>query len=115
VTVWTSAATAAVAGQTWVWWCSCLIIHVVGLSTVNTRFRWQYETAAGVWATFEDNINVSEQEIVVTGEKGSPRTRIYNLAVVFSGMKIRLQTSMSAAVASGGTVEAPQVMGLRTV
>lgn len=110
VTVWTSAAiTGFLNGETWLAFVNCLICHPSGLTTVNTRIRWQIETSAAVFATMEDNINTNQPQTIGAGERSAPYGRFYNILSTMNTPRIRLQMSMSAFVATGGQVEYPRI------
>lgn len=114
VTVSTMASVAAGApGEVWVFVCSCLVCHPSGLSTVNTRFRWQIETSSGVYANLETDININEPQTIAAGQRSSPRTRVYQSTLNMISPTIRLQVSMSAGVATGGQIEYAQVAGYK--
>jgi hypothetical protein len=114
VTVSTMDSVAAGApGEVWVFVCSCLVCHPSGLSTVNTRFRWQIETSTGVYANLETDINTNEPQTIAVGQRSSPRTRVYQSTLSMISPKLRLQVSMSAGVATGGQIEYAQVAGYK--
>lgn len=100
-------------GEVWIFVCSCLVCHPSGLTTVNTRIRWQIETSTNVWADLEANMNTNEPQTIAVGQRSSPRTRTYQATLNMIAPRLRLQVSMSAAVATGGQLEYAQVSGYK--
>jgi hypothetical protein len=100
-------------GESWVLVCSVAVCHPPGLTTVNTRLRWDIETSTNVWATMETDLNVCEPITIAAGQRSSPRTRTYNPTLAMNAPRVRCLMSMSAAVATGGEVEFAQVSGYR--
>lgn len=107
------AVTGGAVGESWIFVCSCLVCHPSGLTTVNSRIRWQIETSAGVFTNLETDMNINEPQTIAVGQRSSPRTRTYLVTLSMATPRLRLQYSMSAAVATGGQVEYAQVSGYK--
>lgn len=101
------------AGETWVFVCSCLVCCLQGLTTVNQVIRWEIETSAGVWGILETAISHQWGITLAAGDVSTPSCRTYSAVLGMNSPRIRLSTRMSAFVASGGIVENPKVSGYK--
>lgn len=91
----------------------CLFVcHPVNVFTVNTFVRWQIETAAGVFTTF-DEWQINAPIVIQQGEPSIPFHRTKKLTVSFDDPRMRVQIRMSAVQASATFVEDPRWGGVQ--
>lgn len=88
------------------------VCHPVNVFTVNTFIRWQIETAAGVFTTF-DEWQINAPITIGGGEPSIPFHRTKRLVVSFDDPRMRVQVRMSAAQASATFVERPRWGGVQ--